>query len=61
MAVFLNQNGTPTLAQDVPFVQGPVGRLMGDEHVRIVRDEIPVFANLDQALTCKGPISALPS
>ena len=43
--------------QDVRFVESAVRRLMGDEHVRIVRDEIPVFANLHHALSSKSPVS----
>ncbi len=43
---------------DVRFVERAVGRLVGDEHIRVVRDEIPVLADLDQPLPCKSPISA---
>ena len=44
--------------QDVRFVERAVGRFVGDEHVRIVRNEIPVLANLHQALPCEGPVPA---
>lgn len=42
--------------EDVRFVERAEGRFMGDEYIRIVRDEIPVLADLDQALSCKSPI-----
>jgi hypothetical protein len=38
---------TGVFSHDVRFVERAVRRFMGDEHVRIVRDQIPVFANLD--------------
>ena len=44
--------------QDVRFVERAVGRFVGDKHVRIVRNEIPMLADFHQPIPCKRPIPA---